>query len=54
MIKYLIRTWKNKVAALALAFVGYWSMFILDDATAFLFLMLIAIPLFFARSNYID
>lgn len=53
MIKYLKRTWKNKVAAMAIAFVGYLSTFIDGDATAFVFLMLIAIPLFFTRRNYI-
>jgi hypothetical protein len=54
MIKYLRRTWKNKVAALAIAFTGYLSTFIDGDATGFVFLMLIAVPLFFARKNYID
>ncbi len=51
MIKYLRRTWKNKVIALAMALVGYWSIGIENDATAFVFVMLIAIPLFFARTN---
>ena len=54
MIKYLRRTWKNKVAALALAFIGYLSTFIDGDATAFVFLLLIAVPLFFARRNLVD
>lgn len=54
MIKYLKRTWKNKVAALAIAFAGYLSTFIDGDATAFVFLLLcFAVPLFFAR-NQID
>ena len=51
MIKYLRRTWKNKVGALALMAVGYLSTFIDNDATAFVFLMLLAIPLFFAKNN---
>lgn len=51
MIKYLRRTWKNKVAALAIAFTGYLSTFIDGDATGFVFLMLIAVPLFFAKDN---
>lgn len=54
MIKYLRRTWKNKVAALGLAQLGYWSTLIDGDATAFVFLMLFAVPLFFARRNFID
>lgn len=47
MIKYLKRTWKNKVAALAMALVCYLSTFIDGDATAFVFLLFIAVPLFF-------
>jgi hypothetical protein len=54
MIKHLRRTWKNKVAALVIAFAGYLSTFIDGDATAFVFLMLFAVPLFFARRNLID
>lgn len=55
MIKYLVRTWKNKVAALALALIGYLSTFIDGDATAFVFLLIcFAVPLFFARRNHID
>lgn len=54
MIKYLRRTWKNKLAALGLAVVGYWSIGIDNDATAFVFFLFFAIPLFFARRNHID
>jgi hypothetical protein len=53
MKKYLRRTWKNKAAALAIGFVGYLSTFIDGDATACVFLMLIAVPLFFTRRKYI-
>ncbi len=51
MIEYLKRTWKNKVGALALMGVGYLSIGIEGDATGFVFLMLFAIPLFFAKNN---
>ena len=54
MIKYLRRTWKNKLAALGLIQVGYWSIRIDNDATAFVFFLFFAIPLFFARKNLID
>lgn len=54
MIKYLRRTWKNKAVSLALMVVGQLSTFIDGSATAFVFLMLIAVPLFFARKNLID
>ena len=54
MIKYLRRTYKNKAVALGLAGIGYLSTFIDGDATGCAFLMLIAVPLFFARRNHID
>jgi hypothetical protein len=54
MIKYLKRTYKNKAVALGLAGIGYLSTFIDGDATGCAFLMLIAIPLFFARRNHIN
>lgn len=54
MIKYLRRTYKNKAVALALTGIGYLSTFIDGDATAFAFLLLFAVPLFFARRNLID
>ena len=54
MIKYLKRTWKNKAVALTLAGIGYLSTFIDGDCGGFAFLMLLAIPLFFARTNHID
>ena len=54
MIKYLRRTWKNKAVALFLASLGYFSTFIDGDATAFVFLLLFAVPLFFARRNLVD
>lgn len=54
MIKYLRRTWKNKAVSLALAFAGYWSIGIDNDATFFVFALIFAIPLFFARRNQID
>jgi hypothetical protein len=51
MIKYLRRTWKNKAVALGLTLLGYLSIGIEGDATGFVFLMLFAIPLFFAKEN---
>ena len=54
MIKYLRRTWKNKAVSLALVGIGCLSLGIDGDASGFAFLMLIAIPLFFARRNHID
>ena len=53
MKKYLRRTWKNKAAALAIGFVGYLSTFIDGDATAFVFLMMFAVPLFFTKKKFV-
>ena len=49
MIKHLKRTWKTKLAALALIGIGYWSIDFCNDATAFVFLALLAIPMFFSK-----
>lgn len=53
-MRYLKRTWKNKIVALSLAGVGYLSTLIDGDGTAFIFILLIAIPLFFAKENFIQ
>lgn len=49
------RTWKNKVAALALAAGSIVPviMFPNEDATGSLFLMLFAVPLFFEKKNVV-
>jgi hypothetical protein len=54
MIKYLRRTWKNKAVALAFSGLGYLTIWIDYDATAFVFILILSIPLFFARENLID
>lgn len=53
MKDYLKRTWKNKIVSVMLAAVGYASTLIENDGTAFLFLLMFAVPLFFAKKNYI-
>ena len=54
MIKHLKRTWKNKLVALALMGLGYLSIGISNDATAFVFSsMVFGVPLFFAKRNYV-
>ena len=54
MIKYLKRTWKNKAVALVAALAGYLTIGIDNDATFFVFALVLALPLFFARRNDID
>ena len=54
MIKYLKRTWKNKLVALTLMGIGWLSIGICNDATAFVFVTAVfGIPLFFAKRNYV-
>ncbi len=47
------KTWKNKLVSLILVLLGYLTTFIDGDATAFAFMLIIAVPLFFAKKNYI-
>ena len=54
MKDYFKRTWKNKITAIIFTIIGYLSMLPEGDGTAFVFLLMFAIPLFFAKENYID
>ena len=51
MIKNLKRTWETKLGALALEGVACLSIGICNDATAFVFLTLLAIPMFFSKNS---
>ena len=42
---------KNKIIAVILALMGYVSTLVDGDATAFIFLLTIAIPMFFSKEN---
>lgn len=53
MIEYLKRTWKNKVAALLLLFVGIVPILLEKDATVFVFLIGMIVPLFFTGKDYV-
>lgn len=50
----LKKTWKNKVSALALLVAGIVSTIPSGDATACTILCFVALPLFFAKENYVD
>lgn len=52
-IRYWQRTWRNKVYALALLFIGTVSMMIGHDGTLLIITALFAIPMFFSRENWI-
>lgn len=48
-----MKTLKNKLMAIALAVTGYASMLITSDATAFIFLALVAVGLFVEKEDVI-
>lgn len=54
MKNYIKKTWKNKVLAIILVLIGSWSFKIDTDGTGFLFILIFAVPLFFATENFID
>lgn len=51
--KYMRRTYKNKLCAIAMIAVGIFSAYILKEASGLLFISIVAIPLFFSRENWI-
>lgn len=51
--RYLRRTYKNKIMAVALLTLGIVSVYVTMDATFLAFTGLMALALFFARENYI-
>lgn len=53
-VLYMIETFWNKVIALAMIFIGMLPVFIDKDATALVFISFIAVPMFFARTNWIE
>lgn len=46
-------TIKNKIYALVLIGTGFFSIFLENDSTVFIFFCLIGVPLFFAKENWI-
>ena len=53
MKQYLKRTWKNKLAAIGLILVGLMPIWLERDATVFVLMASIGIPLFFYNQNVI-
>ena len=52
-VQYIRRTWKNKLAAIVAVLVGLGVINIEGDGTVFVFMLMIGIPLFFARVDYV-
>ena len=48
-----MKTLKNKLYAVVLLICGYLTLLMEKDATALVFLALVAVPLFFAKENWI-
>lgn len=53
-IRYMRRTWVNKLVALGGMFVGLLSVIVSEgDATFFILMSLIAVPMFFSRESWL-
>lgn len=48
-----MKTWKNKLSVITLLGCGCMGVLIDNDATALVFFIMVAIPLFFAKENWI-
>lgn len=51
-VRYIKRTLKNKLCALTLLIAGALTLTVSNDATGLVFVSIIALPLFFARENW--
>lgn len=51
--RYIRRTLINKICALALILIGFVAMAISNDVTVLACTVIFALPLFFAKHNYI-
>lgn len=52
-VKYMIRTYRNKLAALVMIAAGILVARLTDDATFLAFVMMFGIPLFISKENWI-
>lgn len=50
---YMRETYKNKIVALLLIVLSWWSVSIDSDATGFVWMLCLAVPLFFTTKDYI-
>ena len=53
VVRHFRKTWKNKLCVLALIMLGLLTPIISGDATVLVFTLLIGIPLFFVKENFI-
>lgn len=52
-MKFESKTFKNKIIALSLIGAGYMSTLIDDDGTFFVIALILGVPLFFSKENWI-
>ena len=53
-IRYMRRTWLNKLVAVAMSLLGLLSVIVSEgDATFFILMSLITVPMFFARESWL-
>lgn len=50
--RYFRKTWKNKLCAIALLTLTFSVAKLTGEATAFVIMLVFALPMFFARSNW--
>lgn len=51
-VKYISVTWKNKLLAIAMVCAGMLGVIIEKDATALVFMMFFAVPMFFSSRDW--
>lgn len=51
-VEYIITTWVNKLTAIILIAASSVPMLLDGDGTAFVFMLIFAIPLFFSKRNW--
>lgn len=51
-VNYICKTWRNKLGAMFLIATGLLGVVVVKDATALMFMMCFAIPMFFSRRNW--
>lgn len=49
---YMTTTWKNKLGAIFMFICGMLGVWVLNDATALVILMLFAVPMFFSSKDW--
>lgn len=50
--RYIHTTWKNKLLAIAMVCAGTLGVVVEKDGTALVFMMMIAVPMFFSRRDW--